>query len=360
MSFTEKIGQWWRSNADTVVNGWLDATEVPGTEGRNYLQVRCTDLGLQYNREWFAERRPVLQGIVRWPHRGGSISVSSTIGPSNFTNLHEGSFGTLVSSDVELTGNLPLNASDVDVTVGLLAAPGESLLDRASKFLGDLAELTKAPQLTTAAPIAQKIAAGVDSLLGNDETKGLLAFRTSIPADTPRRGYYVLTDWPTNKGSLEALRVSNNKLQVNDKSVGWSEPQDFNYLVLEFRVEGSKPTRWEELPEIFDVFSTALDKLANATTRKAVADAGVALELAVNAAQNSSNLTAGDREIAEVEMLRKWERRLRRRSQEIAEEAVEGGAAGAPAAIARSRAIEDAGARVLTQTRKRLFRTGTE
>ncbi len=354
MTFIDKIGQLWRSNADRVVHGWVDATVEQGAEGRNYLQVRCTDLGLRYDREWFAERRPVLQGVVRWPHRGGSISVSSTIGPSNFTNLHDGGFGTLVSSDVELTGNLPLNSSDVEVTVGLLAAPGESLLDRASKFLGDLGELTKIPQLTAAAPVAQKIATGVDSLLGNDDTKGLLAFRTTIPADTPRRGYYVLTDWPTTTGNLGALRVADSKLEVNYEGIGWSEPQGFNYLVLEFRVEGSKPTRWEELPEIFDAFSTAIDKLANATTKKAVAEAGVALELAVNAAQSSSNLTATDREVAEIEMLRKWDRRVQRRSREIAAAAEEQGGAAAPDVVARSRAIEDAGARVLTQTRKRL------
>lgn len=45
-----------------------------------------------------------------------------------------------------------------------------------------------------AAPVASKVAAGADSLLGNDEIKGTMAFSTSISADKPRPGYYVVTD----------------------------------------------------------------------------------------------------------------------------------------------------------------------
>ena len=201
---------------------------------------------------------------MTWPSGDERITVSTTLGPSSFTALNEGDFARLVQRDVVLTGDLPMNTDAVSVVVGLMAAPGDTLLDQATEFLGDLASLTRVPQLTMAAPVATKIAQGVDKLLGNDETFGLIALQTSIQADRLTDGYLVVTDWPTDEGSLERLAVSGSGLKVRDadNSDVLRPATGFNYMVLDVQVTPSKPQRWRELTTVSALTKSAVGQLA--------------------------------------------------------------------------------------------------
>ncbi|SDU83176.1 hypothetical protein [Jiangella alkaliphila] len=197
-----------------------------------------------------------------------------------------------------LTGDLPMNEGYVDVVVGLLAAPGEGLLDKATEFLGDLAELTRVPQLTAAAGVATKITAGVDKLLGTDETIGLLALQTSINADGLRDGYYVATNWPAANGGLDRLRVTDARLEVLHDDQVWRPAAGFDYFVLEVATTGSHPDRWRQLGAMPKVVKDALSQLAKAVSDDDVAAAGSAVRVAIVEVEFEPNLTVEDRAIA--------------------------------------------------------------
>lgn len=319
MGLVDMLKDLWKKESSTVVHGWIPrdgATYGPSDEGRNYLSVSCSDVGIRFERERFGDRLPVLQSLITWPSDDQKITVSSTLGPSSFTALNEGEFARLVHRDVALTGDLPMNADAVHVVVGLIAAPGESLLDQATDFLGDLATLTQVPQLTMAAPVAAKIAQGVDKLLGNEDTRGLIALQTSIQADRLRDGYLVVTDWLASEGSLDQLVVTDSGLKVREPG----DPTEvlhlpsFSFIVLDVQVTPSKPQRWRELTSVSKLAKTAVSQLAKAKSTEDVDAAGNAAQVAMNEVLFEPNLTVADRDIAAAQILSMWEDAVARRN----------------------------------------------
>lgn len=322
MGFWDKIGALWKKESEQYVHGWVQSSPAaepvePGA-GTHYLQVRLTAMSLRYSREKLAGRSPVLQSAIRWPVGGEWITVAQTIDRTRFSQAatpeEAADFAVYQVSDLALSGDLPLNTGDVEVTVALLAAPGSSVLDHATSFLNDIASLTLVPQLTAAAPVATKIAGGVDKLLGNDEVAGVLAFCTSIPADAPRDGYYLVTDVPAQSGQdLARFGVKDHTLlHWSDQAQAWQPAAGFSYLLLEFSVEESKPTRWTELPEITDLSKAALQQLAQAATDADVERAAPQLKLAAMKALYSPDLAHVDRDPAAQALADQWKQQVAR------------------------------------------------
>ncbi len=318
MGIIKMLSELFQRESTTVVNGWIPGSKTyeRDAEGRHYLSIMCTDLAIRYDRRRFGDRLPVLQSQVIWPSGDEQITVSNTLGPSNFAPLNEGSFARMVQQDVALTGDLPMNSDSVNVVVGLLAAPGGSVLRRATDFLGNLASLTQVPQLTAAAPVAAKVVEGVDKLLGNDETIGLIALQTSIQADRLKEGFLVVTDWPSDAGSVERLRVDGSKLHMRDSPDGeWVPAGGFSYFVLEVQISPSKPGRWRELGSIADLAESAVQQLARAQSPDDVAAAGSAVLVATSSVLFEPNLTVEDRDVAADEIEKMWNKERSRRTK---------------------------------------------
>jgi hypothetical protein len=321
VGFWDRVRSLWTQESGHYVHGWVQswppAEAVEPGAGRHYLQVRLTGMSLRFSRERAAGRSPVLQSEIRWPVGGQWITVAQTVDRTRFTQAGDEDapdFAVYQVSDLALSGELPLNGGDVEVTVALLSAPGSSVLDRATSFLNDIASLTLVPQLTAAAPVAAKVAGGVDALLGNEEVSGVLAFCTSVPADAPRNGHYLVTDLPTQSGrDLATFAVKDDALlHWSDQAQEWQAATGFSYLLIEFSVEGPKPTRWTELPEITDLSSAALQQLAQASTAADVERAAPQLKLAVVKALYSPDLAHVDRDPAAQALAEQWKAQVAR------------------------------------------------
>lgn len=326
MGFLDKIGALWQQESQRCIHGWVQshrhpaATVEPGA-GMHYLQVRLAEMSLRFSRERFADRSPVIQSAIVWPVGGERITVAQTVDHTRFSPATSTSeapeFAVYHVNDLALSGDLPLNSGDVEVNVALLAAPGSSLLDRATSFLNDIASLTLVPQLTVAAPVATKIAGGIDQLLGNEDVAGVLAFSTSVPADRARAGYYLLTDLPLQSSDdLTRFVVEDGSLlRWSDPDHAWQPAAGFSYLLVEFRVEGSKPTRWTELPEITDLSQAALERLAQASTDADVERAAPQMKLAAMKAFYSPDLAHVDRDPAAQAVVDQWNQQVVRLAQ---------------------------------------------
>lgn len=325
MAFWDKIGALWKKESEQHVHGWVQSSQVAETmepgAGTHYLKVRLTAMSLRFSREKSAGRSPVLQSAIRWPVGGEWITVAQTIDRNRFSQVANSKdapdFAVYQVNNLALSGDLPLNGGDVEVTVALLAAPGSSALDHATSFLNDIASLTLVPQLSAAAPVATKIAGGVDKLLGNDEVSGVLAFCTSVPADTPRDGFYLVTDLPTQSDQdLAWFAVKDHALlQWSDQARVWQPAAGFSYLLIEFSVAGPKPTRWTDLPEITDLSQAALQQLARASTDAEVERAAPQLKLAAMKALYSPDLAHVDRDPAAQALADQWKEQVARLSE---------------------------------------------
>lgn len=320
MSFLDKVTSIWQEHEQRYVHGWVrsDTYESGGDGQPHYVQIRCAAMSLRFAKSNATPRTPVLQSSVRWPNRGEQITVSRTIDKTLFGGTDGPDFKVLEVPDRALTGDLPLNGGDIDVDIALLAAPGSSLFDRVTVFLNDVAEMTMVPQLTTAAPIAEKIAAGVDSLLGNDEVEGILALATSISTDAPNVGFYVLTDLPVGQHSLERLYAKDRQLlQFDEPSQQWRVASGFGYILIEVRPKPSQPNRWKELPAIADLSQSALQTLTKARTVEDVHDAWPQMHEAIIRAGYSPDLAEVDRKLAAQAMVEQWKEETQRLSEAL-------------------------------------------
>jgi hypothetical protein len=320
VSFLDKVKSIWQEHEKQYVHGWVqsDAYGPGGDQQSHYVQVRCAAMSLRFAKTNTVSRSPVLQSSVRWPNRGEHITVSSTIDKSLFGGSEGPTFEVLEVADRALTGDLPLNGGDIDVDIALLAAPGSSLFDRVTLFLNDVAEMTMVPQLTAAAPIAEKIAAGVDSLLGNDEVQGILALATSVSTDAPKAGFYVLTDLPVDQERLEGLYIKDSQLlRYDDPTQQWKAAAGFSYLLIEIRPKPSQPNRWKQLPGIADLSQSALQKLTQARTVEDVHEAWPQMHEAIVQAAYSPDLAEVDRKLAAHAMTEQWKEEAQRLSDAL-------------------------------------------
>ncbi len=81
---------------------------------------------------------------------------------------------------------------------------------------------------------------------------------------------------------------------------------------MEFSVEGPKPTRWTELPEITDLSKAALQQLAQATTDADVERAAPQMKLAAVKALYSPDLAHVDRDPAAEALAEQWKQQVAR------------------------------------------------
>ncbi len=322
MGFLAKISALWTRESERCVHGWVQshppAPVIEPGAGTHYLQVRLTDMSLRFSRQHFSDRDPVMQSAIVWPVGDERITVARTFDHTRFSQVSNAEeapeFAVYHVADLALSGDLPLNSGDVEVNVALLAAPRSSVLDHAASFLNDVASLTLVPQLTVAAPVATKIASGVDKLLGNEDVAGVLAFCTSVSADAPRAGYYLVTDLPAQSAKdLDWFAVRDHGLlRWSDEQQAWQPATGFSYLLIEFSVEGPKPTRWTELPEITDLSKAALQQLAQATTQAEVERAAPQMKLAAIKAIYSPDLAHVDRDPAAQSVADQWKAQVDR------------------------------------------------
>lgn len=321
VGFLNTVRKVWQEESRHYVHGWIPsdppAEPLEEGEGKYYLHVRCAGMSLKFSRDRFTDRSAVLQSVIRWPTRGEPIVISQTIDQSRFTPASDGgadAFDVFEVTDKALSGDLPLNTGNVDVDIAVLAAPESSLLKQATSFLTEIASLTMIPQLTAAAPVAAKLVVGVDTLLGNEDVKGVLALSTSVAANEPRSGYYAVTDLVSDSVDAEQhLRVKDRRLQQYSRErQEWEPATGFSYLLLEIRVKGSKPTRWQELPEIVELGEAALSRLSGARSEQDIRDAWPQMHLAVLKAVYSQDLAHVDRDLAAQALTDQWKQEVQR------------------------------------------------
>lgn len=315
MSVDEVLRGLWKSESKSVVHGWVGEATTP-KDTDVYVKVTCVAFGLKFVKDRMKGRAPVFVSEVDWPNGAENIQITKTLGPSSFEGIHDGGFGTTIFSSVDLTDALPLNQGSIDIRAVLLSLPQTGLLDRATAFLSDLADLTQVPQLTAAAPIASKIASGVDKLLGNDEANGLIALMTSVSLDEPKAGYYVVTSLKADDGwTLRHLNVEKDQLRFWAGAGEWKPIEGVDFLLLRVSLLDSQPKRWRAIEPITTLWQRAKAALTAAKTPTEVKEAGRLALAAMDRAAADPNLTVKDRKKAAADIHRDWKKALEQRVQ---------------------------------------------
>ena len=314
MGLVDKIKDLWRRETTHVVHGWVGlvdgaAVAADGIPPRNrYVELIVADFGLRFERERAAGRSPVFASAVTWQSPSGAdLHISKTLSDDDFASIGAGDAVVTIHSGVPLTTLLPLGASSVEYTVGLLSAPGTSLFSGVAAFLSNVADLTQRTELTAVGAVADKVATGLDTILGNDEIAGKIGFHGAVLASEPRAGYYVVTSLDSTRNRLDHLTVVDGRLRFFADGA-WRDPSGFDYLLIRVALRGSQPDRWRDIQSVAGPWKTAEEKLAQATTAQAVTEAGVSFKLAVANARNDPNLSVGDRDLAAEEIRSNWER----------------------------------------------------
>lgn len=315
-------GLYRREDHPEIQLGWLPGSGDAGRlrHGSCYVEVRLIDSAIRYERDRFRDQEPLVQSLVRFRVADELIPMSTTLGPESMRVVHgDGDFRNLEQRNVALTGLIPFNAGDVEIVVGLLSVPVRDGLSAVTGFLGKLADLVKVPAISTVAATAQTVAEGVETLLGGDQTRGLIGLSLGIgEPDLREDGFYVaLRSKAGDPLSFGTLGVVDDQLVAYPDASRSGTPErliGYDYVLLRVRTHADLGSAWQEIPALRDPFKKAVEALLQAGKEEAE-EAKRLFWIAYTAARFSDDLTASDRGRVSELMFEQWKREVRRKSE---------------------------------------------
>jgi hypothetical protein len=187
-----------------------------------------------------------------------------------------------------LTQLVPYNGGVVELEAALVAMQGTSLIDAGIKVLKDFSDLI-APPLTQALGIAQKVASGIENLLGATNGTVHLGMHQAFASQGGggnefRSGYVAVILATATQVTKEELSVKEGQLHYRGNPL-----EGYDYLLL--RIEGRKERDDWRMKNIEEAISKAAEALIQGEKEKADAYKKIAL----TAAFTSPDLVVNDR-----------------------------------------------------------------
>ncbi|MGH8907025.1 MAG: hypothetical protein ACRD0K_11020 [Egibacteraceae bacterium] len=223
---------------------------APFVAGRTYLRLWLADMFLAQDRRWFTDQYPAVQASIRLSFAGQQRTFTRVARPA------KNQLGRGIWQDYQLSDLMPYWGGVVVVEGGLVAIKGDNLLSLTLDVLGDFASLV-APPLASALNIAEKVANGIDKLIGAGGDVALAYHRGFAAAggggqNVLRPGYLAVVGASTSKLDPRDLTVADSRL--HRRSGSSSTPlTGYDYLV--FRIEGRQERddwRFPDLQRLLD------------------------------------------------------------------------------------------------------------
>jgi hypothetical protein len=234
----------------TGASGALEpaAPRLPIEADEHYFVVRLAEMYVEASRKLWRKLYPVLHAFVRAAGR----EESAVAGPSQLRELGEANLDRIVNLDHRLAGPTAYRGGDLRVLVGLYAVPGEGAARALVDTVGALASLggIHAAQATQ---LAGAVKAGIERIVGLDETRLQLGVDATFPAATTlSTGYHVGIGAPAAEVPLERLWLRDGRLLAGDDPVSGLPFDADDYLVISIeRVDAL--TDWPALPGMADM-----------------------------------------------------------------------------------------------------------
>ena len=294
-----------------------------------YLRLRLSRMFLKNRRELFQTKYPVVNALMRFAGMDGKVEINYVAKPEMAGDGNTSRLDDIVTLDQTLLGPILYRGGDLELMLGLYAAPADDWAQRFISLAEGISQFVPNVALSTAVSVTSTIKTSIESALSSDGLDLKLGLDKELEENVwLAPGYLVMISAPDAEVDSDALTVKDGELMTNDGKVY----TDHNYIVLEIEVTTQR-SDWQSLG-YGRLWHELLKTAANANDIQTVKDNFITFSGAV---MSSTNLSWADRSsIVSLAQKRVTEIRKKRASVDFLD-----GMKGTKAIIAHKMALDE-------------------
>lgn len=257
------------------------------TTEETYLRLRLSRMFLKNRRELFKTKYPVVNALMRFAGLDGQVEVNYVAKPELAGDSNESRLDDIVTLDQTLLGPVLYRGGDLELMLGLYAAPADDWAQRFISLAEGVSQLTLNATLSTAISMASTIKTSIENSMASDGLELKLGLDKELKENVwLAPGYLVMIAAPDVTIDEGSLRVDDGELKRSDGSIY----TDHDYIVLAIEVTDRR-SDWQSLG-YGRLWQNLLETAADAEDIQQVKDAYTTFAGAIMA---SSDLSWGDR-----------------------------------------------------------------
>ncbi|MDX1414871.1 MAG: hypothetical protein R3293_11820 [Candidatus Promineifilaceae bacterium] len=208
-----------------------------------YVRLRLARMFLKNRRVLFQTKYPVVNALTRFSGIDGLVEVNFVVKPELAGNGEESDLDDVVTLDQTLLGPVLYRGGDMELMLGLYAAPADDWAQRFISLAEGISKLTLNATVTTAISVANTIKTSiVDSMSGDGLDLKLGLDKELKENDWLAPGHVVMIAAPDEEIDFGQLRVEDGELQTKAGKVY----ADHDYIVLAIEIT-SQRSDWQAL-----------------------------------------------------------------------------------------------------------------
>ena len=232
MPLVQKLSSLFRSDAEHYVytripSGAATQAEKPLRQGEDYFRLTLCEMYLGTDRQWFTTYYPAVHSLVRLQYGSRTVDLPHIAGPLNLNGVSSANLGHVIQLNHRMTGLLPYNGGELELSAGMLAIKGDDALPRIIGVLSQFGGMLQIPQLSSALAVAGPLATGIQSLFVEGDEAVVLGLHQSFAVsgaagadDAPVPGYFAAFLATERDLSGMRLGVEQNRLRVSGNGGG--------------------------------------------------------------------------------------------------------------------------------------------
>ncbi len=208
-----------------------------------YLRLRLSRMFLKYRRELFQNKYPVVNALMRFSGLEGKVEVNYLAKPELPGENDETKLDDIVTLNQTILGPVLYRGGDLELMLGLYAAPADDWAQRFISLAEGISQLTLNATLSTAISIAGKVKSSViDSMAGDG-----LDLKLGLDMELRQNrwlapGYLVMIAAPEQEIDQSKLSVVDGELLDEGSNIYTRH----DYIVLAIEI-GEERSDWQSL-----------------------------------------------------------------------------------------------------------------
>lgn len=259
------------------------STTNPFVAEETYLRLRLARMFLKHRREYFQTKYPVVNSYARVAGLENRLAYNIVVQPQISGNSDQKQLVDVVSLDQTLLGPILYRGGDLELMLGLYAAPADDWAKRFIKLAEGISLLTLNATVTAAVAMAGTVTNVLADTLGGDGLDLKLGLNIELQQNkwlTP--GYLVMIAAADDEIEQAGLRVEKGELLTATNQIYSTH----DYIVIEIE-SMTQRSDWQALG-YGRLWQTLLNRAAEADNIQIVKDAYTTFSSAILASEDLS------------------------------------------------------------------------
>ena len=208
-----------------------------------YLRLRLSRMFLKNRRELFQTKYPIVNALMRFAGLDDKMEIITIAKPEMAGDGDASRLDDIVTLDQTLLGPILYRGGDLELMLGLYAAPADDWAQRFISLAEGISQFVPNVALSTAVSVTATIKSSIESALSSDGLDLKMGLDKELEENVwLAPGYLVMISAPDADVDSDALTVKDGELMSGDGKVY----TDHNYIVLEIEVTTQR-SDWQSL-----------------------------------------------------------------------------------------------------------------